>query len=227
MNKIHTGERIKKVMTERNLKQVDIIKMADKYESFGASLKKSDLSQYVNGKTEPYQAKLHLLAKVLDVSEGWLMGLDVPRERQEVTAVENKIKHPNDVEESYTISIHGYLSAGTGAWNGDKIHVVDEINVNFCPVPHDLCFQVQGKSMFPTFDNDELVFVKKTTDVYSGNIIAVEINDEAFIKKVYFDKQKMRLVSLNSEMNSDGTSKYPDIFADINDSIYIIGKVLI
>ena len=225
MKKIHTGERIKEVMNERNLKQVDILNMSEKYNSLGASLKKSDLSQYVNGKTEPYQAKLHLLAKVLNVSEGWLMGLDVPKERHEIQ-VQSNIIALNENKDSYVIPIHGYLSAGTGSYNGDKTYAIDEIEVDFCPVDHDLCFQVQGKSMYPTFDHNELVFIKKTTDVYNGNIIAVEINDEAFIKKVYFDHHQMRLVSLNSERNKDDTPKYPDIFANVDDSIFIIGKVI-
>lgn len=43
---------------------------------------RSALSQYVTGKSKPDDKKLSLLSKTLDVSETWLMGYDVPRERE-------------------------------------------------------------------------------------------------------------------------------------------------
>jgi transcriptional regulator with XRE-family HTH domain len=42
---------------------------------------KSSISQYVSGKFEPKQKALYALAKALNVSEAWLMGYSVPRER--------------------------------------------------------------------------------------------------------------------------------------------------
>ena len=39
-------------------------------------ISKSDLSQYVSGKTEPRSDKLCILAKALNVSEQWLLGYD-------------------------------------------------------------------------------------------------------------------------------------------------------
>ena len=39
------------------------------------------MSQYVNGVQAPDQKKLALLALTFNVSEAWLMGYDVPRER--------------------------------------------------------------------------------------------------------------------------------------------------
>lgn len=40
------------------------------------------ISQYRSGKYEPKQDRLDEFAKALDVSEGWLMGYDVPMERK-------------------------------------------------------------------------------------------------------------------------------------------------
>lgn len=65
-------------MKERNLKQVDILNLAKPYcEKYDIKLTKVDLSQYVSGKVEPGQAKLFVLAAALNVSEAWLMGLNV------------------------------------------------------------------------------------------------------------------------------------------------------
>lgn len=77
-----TEARLKQIMSERNLRQVDILRLSEPWQKkFGISMSKSHLSQYVNGKSQPDQNKLLLLANTLNVSEGWLMGFDVPRER--------------------------------------------------------------------------------------------------------------------------------------------------
>lgn len=80
----NTALRLKQIMRERNLRQVDIIRMAEPYcKEFNLKLTKSDMSQFVSGKVEPGQWKLTILGKALNVSEAWLMGYDVPMERKE------------------------------------------------------------------------------------------------------------------------------------------------
>ena len=83
MRQQSTAERLKIIMQERNLKQVDVIEKSKPFqEQLGIKLGKSALSQYVNGIQSPDQHKLTLLSLTLDVSEAWLMGYDVPRERE-------------------------------------------------------------------------------------------------------------------------------------------------
>ena len=43
---------------------------------------KSSICQYVRGDFEPKQNRIYLISKALDVSEAWLMGYDVPPERE-------------------------------------------------------------------------------------------------------------------------------------------------
>lgn len=84
MDKNTTSDRLKQIMSEKNLKQIDIINMAKPYcEKYKIKLGRNDLSQYIAGKVIPRQNKLYVLGKVLNVSEAWLMGFDVPRERIE------------------------------------------------------------------------------------------------------------------------------------------------
>lgn len=81
-----TATRIQQLMAQRNLKQADILRMAQPYcEKYKIKLGKSDLSQFVNGKVEPGQWKITILGLALNVSEAWLMGLDVPMEREKPT----------------------------------------------------------------------------------------------------------------------------------------------
>lgn len=77
-----TSQRLKQLMDVRNLRQVEILEAADPYcRKYGVRLGKNDLSQYVSGKVEPGQEKLTILGLALGVSEAWLMGYDVPMER--------------------------------------------------------------------------------------------------------------------------------------------------
>ena len=79
-----TSERLKEYMHIHRLRQVDIIEMVKPFcADLDVKFNKSDLSQYVSGKTEPGQDKLVILSKALKVSEPWLMGYDVPPERED------------------------------------------------------------------------------------------------------------------------------------------------
>lgn len=82
MKKSNTSQRLKQIMSEKNLRQADILRAAEPYcKRYGIKLAKNDLSQYVNGKVEPGQEKLTILGLALGVSEAWLMGYDVHQER--------------------------------------------------------------------------------------------------------------------------------------------------
>lgn len=82
MKKENTSLRLKKLMSERALKQVDILKACAPYcQKYNVKMNKSDISQYVSGKVEPNQDKLFILANALNVNEAWLMGFDAPISR--------------------------------------------------------------------------------------------------------------------------------------------------
>ena len=84
----NTALRLQQIMRERHLRQVDIIRMAEPFcKEYNLKLTKSDMSQFVSGKVEPGQWKLTILGKALNVSEVWLMGYDVPMEREQPAPV--------------------------------------------------------------------------------------------------------------------------------------------
>ena len=77
-----TSKRLKQIMSERNLRQVDILEKSKQYQKeLNIKMGKSTLSQYVSGKSVPAQKQLYLLSKTLNVSEAWLMGYDVDIKR--------------------------------------------------------------------------------------------------------------------------------------------------
>lgn len=99
----NTAKRLKEIMNEQNLKQVDIIEKAKPICSqFDIKLTKPDISQYLSGKVEPGQFKLMALAYALNVSELWLMGFDVPREKYKTISVSHQTFDNNIL---YAISV--------------------------------------------------------------------------------------------------------------------------
>lgn len=78
-----TSDRLKQLMEMRNLRQADILEMIEPYcQKYGVKIPRNALSQYVTGKVIPKQDKLTILGMALNVSEIWLMGYDVPMERE-------------------------------------------------------------------------------------------------------------------------------------------------
>lgn len=64
------GERLKETMAHKGIKQVDLINQAD---VLGFKLGKSQVSQYVSGKTIPRKDTLSVLAQILGVDPLWLL----------------------------------------------------------------------------------------------------------------------------------------------------------
>ncbi|MDD2429695.1 MAG: helix-turn-helix domain-containing protein [Eubacteriales bacterium] len=85
------ARRLQQAMDEKGYRQVDVLQAVKPYcTKYDIKISKGQLSQYLSGRNEPSQKRLFVLAKALDVSEGWLMGLDVPKERSVTPALEQK-----------------------------------------------------------------------------------------------------------------------------------------
>ena len=82
MNKTESvAARLKYIMNQRGLKQVDVLNLARPYcEKYNVKLAKNYLSQYCSGKNEPGKDILNVLSLALDVNPAWLQGFDVPQE---------------------------------------------------------------------------------------------------------------------------------------------------
>ena len=103
MSKSSTSSRLKQLMNDRNLKQIDILNKAQPYcIKYGVKLGKSDLSQYISGRNNPSQKKLTILGLALNVNEAWLMGFDVPMERSD--------KKLNNIDEEMIIEKYNKLN---------------------------------------------------------------------------------------------------------------------
>lgn len=69
--------RLKEALDAAQLKASDLAERS--------GLSKSTISRYLSGECEPKNVAVHKMAMVLHVDERWLMGYDVPMERQSKT----------------------------------------------------------------------------------------------------------------------------------------------
>ena len=84
-------DRLNKAMALRNMKAIDL--------SEKTGISKARISQYVNGIYMPKSKSTYIIAQALNVSETWLMGIDVPMEQQKAE-IENA---PSDTTKSALI----------------------------------------------------------------------------------------------------------------------------
>ena len=66
-------ERLRMALVEANMKPIEL--------SERTGIPKSMISYYLNGKTKPKADRIFVISQVLGVSEAWLLGYDVPKNR--------------------------------------------------------------------------------------------------------------------------------------------------
>lgn len=133
-------------------------------------------------------------------------------------SIKEKTHKYNSSDDEYDdVDVYGGISAGTGLDLYDE--VIETIRYPK-PVPiHDIALRVHGDSMEPTFRDKEIVFIKKTTEIYHGQIGAFIVNGMGLLKKFYREKDSIRLVSLNRN--------YKDIVIGEDDDVRLVGTVIL
>lgn len=226
--RIKVGERIKTRRKELKISADDI---ANK---LGVS--RSTIFRYEKGDIEKMPTEtLNEIARILHTTPQSLMGwydssediatiynrLNTDRQTKVYNYAQHELEEQNkviDINEKKGIYLQSKVSAGTGVLDldptyGETISYDGEI-----PNHYDLAFLVSGNSMEPIFEDGEIIFVEKYPNPINGALMVVQIDGEAFIKKVYLEKDNLRLVSLNQD--------YDDILANGTNNIRIVGKVV-
>lgn len=147
--------------------------------------------------------------------------LTAPRKQKVLDFTENQLREQSNkvisLEENlFEFKVFEKLSAGTGFsyfndGNYDTVFYDKDLD-------HDFASWVFGDSMEPKYMNGEVVLIKETVFDYDGAIYAVDWDGQTYIKKVYKEKDGLRLVSINS--------KYKDKFAPYDEDPRIIGKIV-
>lgn len=177
------SERLKLALEIRNMKQIDLVT--------ATGIGKSSISTYLSGEYEPKQRNIYKISKALDVSEAWLMGEDVPMERENAFL--------ND-EETTPVPLVGEVSAGIGVYTEDNIIDYIKTPVSWLSGDEEHVFlKVKGDSMEPEMHTGDLALIRVQTSVDSGDYAAVIIDGEnGVIKRVIYDSNWVELQSVNT-----------------------------
>ena len=94
------NEQLKKAMQDKGITQAELCKKT--------GITKSAMSQYLTGAFKPKQKRTYLLAKALNVSEAWLMGMeDAEMERRDASATTPEV---TDIKQTQLLSNFNQLN---------------------------------------------------------------------------------------------------------------------
>lgn len=221
------GNKIKYYRELRGMTQTEIAQKL--------STTRQTISRYENGERKANQDILFDLSDILGVSINDFFPetkekmdiftiydrLNEERKTKVYNYAQNHLDEQNNIihiDEYKEIYIQSKVSAGTGILDLEPDHAEPIQYKGKLPNYYDLAFVVAGNSMVPTFFDKDIIFVEKMSEVINGALMVVQIDEQAYIKKVYKENSHLRLVSLNKE--------YKDIIVDGNNEVRIVGKVV-
>lgn len=140
-------------------------------------------------------------------------------EEQENSNIISIFNKPQDDEDYITDYVEGLVAAGRGIFQDDNLHMEVRLRANDVPNEYDTIAKVAGDSMEPLIEDNDLLFIKITSQVDVNDIGIFQVNGKNFVKKLKRDYDgSWYLQSLNSG--------YEEIHLTENDDIRTIGEVV-
>lgn len=235
------NDRLKQIMKERNLRQVDVVKMSEYYQKeMNIKLTKSNISQYLKGTSNPDRKKIQLLAKTLKVSEGWLSGYDIKKDlvisKSELSNHFDKIFQSDKIKLDLDFANQKYeneqhkLTFLALLENFDKLEEDKQKNLlHYSDVLLESTYQTDeynivatmfDNSMEPLYNDGDRLMVSFGFDFKFGEDYLIEYKEDILIRRVFFENYKILLVPLND--NHPTTT----IILPLKDHFKIIGKII-
>ena len=237
MNKernIIIAKNIRKFLNDSNMSQKKLAELIN--------IKPSTLSDYLNLRSNPSHGVIQRIADVFEVGKS---DIDTTyKDDNDITSIYNKLTPPRqenvlnyaneqleeqnskgdnvvDInsykQEKTPVNVNGCVSAGVGERLHDETLFTEMVKG---PIPtHDLALKVNGDSMEPMFKDGEIIFVEKTHNIKNGQIGIFIIEEEAYVKKVFVEDDRLTLVSRNRD--------HRDLHFYRNESVRLIGKVIL
>ena len=201
------GKDLKKLAEIFNVTSDYLLGLADsKLGKITAQSEKNEIISIYDQLENPRQEK------VLDFAKEQL-------EEQENSKVTSIFDKPQDDEDYITDYVEGLVAAGHGTFQEDNLHMEVRLRANDVPDEYDTIAKVAGDSMEPLIEDNDLLFIKVTSQVDINDIGIFQINGKNFVKKLKRDYDgSWYLQSLNSG--------YEEIHLSENDDIRTIGEVV-
>lgn len=219
---MYQADKLKARREELGLKQIEIA------EQLGIS--KQSYFAWEKGKSKPTKKNLAKLEQLLKVEAGYFTEEEIatlykkltpPNQSKAITYVKNLVTKQEKVvsiinEPRFEYHVFEKMSAGVGASiydnrDYDTVYFTEEL-------AHDFASWVSGDSMEPKYQDGSVALIRETGFDYDGAVYAVVWNSQTYIKKVYKEKDGLRLVSINTD--------YADKFAPFDENPRIVGKIV-
>ena len=188
-------------------------------------------SAWERGVKEPSKEKVFQLENILKVPKGYFTQIEIVRlyhslskqGQEKVVLYARNLSQEEQAqkviampERLYEYRVYERMSAGIGAsvyddQNFDTVYFNEEL-------AHDFASWVSGDSMEPKYQNGSVALIRETGFDYDGAVYAVVCNNQTYIKRVYREKDGLRLVSINP--------KYKDIFISYEEDPRIVGIIV-
>ena len=159
---------------------------------------KSTIYRYMNAEMAPKIPTVKYASEIFNVNPLWLMGYDVPMERnfdKNIQGMEKK------TEGSAVVLVYGTIPAGT------PIECIEDI-IDTEEIPADMLkggkqyfgLRIKGNSMYPEYLDGDTLILEKIEDCESGQdcVVMVNGNDGTF-KRVFKNENGIILQPLNPE----------------------------
>ena len=188
-------------------------------------------SAWERGVKKPSRKKVKQLEQILNVPKDYFTEIEIVRlyntlsnkgKDQVVEYTRNLVQKEKTQqvvsvsENLYEYHVYEKMSAGIGTSvydnrNYDTVYFNEEL-------AHDFASWVSGDSMEPKYQNGSVALIRETGFDYDGAVYAVVWNFQTYIKKVYREKEGLRLVSINKA--------YKDIYIPYDENPRIVGKIV-
>ena len=203
---------------------------------------KGKISKWENDKEEPRLSSVKILADYFDVPLDYFNGneveilpiynkLEKPRQEKVLSYAKDQLEEQEssnnismfdkyqDDEDYITDYVEGLVAAGHGTLQEDNLHMEVKLRSEDVPEDYDTIAKVAGDSMEPLIEDNDLLFIKVTSQVDINSIGIFQVNGKNFVKKLKRDYDgSWYLQSLNSG--------YEEIHLSENDDIRTIGEVV-
>lgn len=208
MNKqnLTLANNIKQLLEKTN---ISVAELSEKLKQRGYNITQDTIYKWCRGYMVPRQDKIEALCKIFDVDEAELRLGDAER---------STISFHDVIKKSFPLL--GSVACGEPVFADEdrtSIFMADE------NIDADFCLICKGDSMIDCGIHDgDIVFIKRQATVNNSEIAVVLINDEATLKRVYYDKQKqiLQLIPENKKYS-------PMVFTGSDaENIRILGKAV-
>jgi repressor (phage associated) len=238
------GNKIKELRKSHNLTLEELADILNKEYPDTINFNKGKISKWENDREEPRLSSVKILADYFDVPLDYFNGIDI--DQAEILTIFNQLDEDRQAnvinyatvllneqismktstvlekykDDDYIIDyVEGLVAAGHGTFQEDNLHMEVRLRAEDVPESYDTIAKVAGDSMEPLIEDNDLLFIKVTSQVDINSIGIFQINGKNFVKKLKRDYDgSWYLQSLNSG--------YEEIHLSENDDIRTIGEVV-